>query len=179
MAYRNKTYVVFNADPEMNLNGDVKGDMAHYRTLQMWKAREDINFDFYDAHELNKLRNGSSEETIKGKLRERLSNAKLLVVIVGQYTRFQHKFVCWEIEIALKDGIPIIVTNTNGKRKHDDSRCLAILKKELAIHVSFKAKIIQHAFDNWISSHEKHKAEGKISPFIYRDSVYQRLGLVD
>ena len=177
MAYRNKTYVVFNADPERDQVGDIKGDMTHYRTMQMWKENNHIEFDFHDAHELNNLRDGSSEETIKRKLRERLSNAKLLVVLVGKYTRFQHKFVRWEIEIALKDGIPIVVSNINGKRKYYDERCPAILDNELAIHIPFKAKILQYAFDNWPASHEKRKAKDDKFPVYYLDSVYEKLGL--
>ena len=111
-------------------------------------------------------------------MRERLSNAKLLLVLVGAYTRFQHKFVKWEIEIALKDGIPIIVANINGKRKHDDDRCPAILDNELAVHVPFKAKILQYAFDHWPTRHATRKKNGDKFPIFYKDSVYEDLGLI-
>ena len=46
MPYRNKTYIAFDGDT----------DMSYYRTLQMWKANENINFEFYDAHDLNTAR---------------------------------------------------------------------------------------------------------------------------
>ena len=179
MAYRNKTYVVFNADPLKDETGTIKGDMRYYRTLQMWRNNDDIDFDFHDAHELNNLRVGSSDEQIRRKLRERMANAKMLIVIVGKYTRFQHKFVRWEIEIALDAGIPIIVTNVNGKRAHDDDRCPAILDNKLAIHVSFNSKILQYAFDNWPSSFEKRKKDGDDFPIHYKESVYESLGLND
>jgi len=60
MAYRNKTYVCFDAD----------NDIDYYKKMLKWKADDDIDFDFYDAHDLNNLRDDSQEETIKRKLRE-------------------------------------------------------------------------------------------------------------
>ena len=71
MAYRNKTYVAFDAD----------NDMQYYRTMQMWKANDNIDFDFHNAHKLNNLRLTSSEETIKRKLKERLNNTRLMIVL--------------------------------------------------------------------------------------------------
>jgi len=55
MAYRNKTYVAFDAD----------SDIKHYNTMKMWKANDNIDFDFHNAHELNNLRQNSTEDTIK------------------------------------------------------------------------------------------------------------------
>ena len=167
MAYRNKTYVVFDADT----------DIQYYRTLQMWKANESIDFDFYDAHDLNNLRDGSSEDTIKRKLRKRMANAKILVVLVGENTRYLYKYVRWEIEIAIAAEIPIVVTNINCKRIFDDDRCPAILDKELALHISFKSKILQQAFDSWPSNHKSNVEKGKSGPYYFKDSVYERLGL--
>ena len=50
MAYRNKIYVCFDADI----------DIRYYRLMQGWKASEHIDFDFYDAHDINNLREDSS-----------------------------------------------------------------------------------------------------------------------
>jgi len=46
MSYKNKTYVAFDGD----------NDIKYYRTMQMWKENEHIEFDFYDAHDLNSAR---------------------------------------------------------------------------------------------------------------------------
>ncbi len=165
MTYRTKTYIAFNADPET-------GDMQSYNLMKAWKSRQDINFDFENAHDLNNLRDGSSEATIKAKLRERMNAAKLLVVLVGTNTKYHHKFVRWEIEIALEAGIPIIVCNINDKKHMDDDLCPAILKDALAMHVPFKADILQYAFDNWPQSHASYKADKKTGPYKYKDSVY-------
>lgn len=58
MAYRNKTYIAFDGDT----------DMIYYRTLQMWKSNANINFEFYDAHDLNTARDTSLTESIKNQL---------------------------------------------------------------------------------------------------------------
>lgn len=167
MYYRDQVYVCFDADE----------DMDYYKTMKMWVGNKNINFDFNNAHDLNTLREGSSEETIKRKLRERMNNAGLLVVLVGEKTRNLYKYVRWEIEIALKDGIPIIVANLNGKRRFDDHRCPAILDNELALHVSFNSKVMQKAFDEWPRDHYNLKAQGKSGNYLFPDQVYEQLGL--
>ncbi|MCL1998788.1 MAG: hypothetical protein FWG65_08475 [Turicibacter sp.] len=55
MPYKNKTYIAFDGDT----------DMSYYRTLQMWKANNNIDFDFYDAHNLNTARDTSLTEINK------------------------------------------------------------------------------------------------------------------
>ena len=87
MAYTNKIYVAFDAD----------NDIRYYRLMQAWKHNDNTSFNFYDAHDLNNLRDGSSEETIKNKLAERLRNTKLFILLVGDNTKFLYKFVRWEI----------------------------------------------------------------------------------
>ena len=113
MAYRNKTYIAFDGDT----------DMSYYRTLQMWKSNENIDFDFYDAHDLNIARDTSLTESIKSQLRARFDNSKLFMILVGDNTKWNRKFIPWEIEQALNRDLPIIVVNVNGSRQKDDSRC--------------------------------------------------------
>lgn len=165
MSYRNKTYICFDADT----------DMRYYRLMTAWKENERIEFNFHNAHDLNNLRDGSSEETIKRKLRERMNNSKVLIVLIGQNTKNLHKFVRWEQEIALEMGLPIIAVNLSGKRQRDDQLCPPIIKDELAIHVSFGMKIIKLALDNWPAKHAEHKKIGKKAAFYYEDSVYNSL----
>lgn len=164
MAYRNKTYVCFDADT----------DMHWYRLMQAWKENENVAFNFQNAHEINNIRDGSSEETIKRKLRERLENTKVLVVLIGQNTKNLYKYVRWEIEYALEKDIPIIAVNLNGN-KSQDSLCPPILKDELAIYVPFGQKIINYALNNWPNSHSTYKADGKKGPYYYKDTVYANL----
>jgi hypothetical protein len=87
-----------------------------------------------------------------------------------------YKFVRWEIEIAQKLNLPIIVVNLNGLRQMDPDRCPAILRDCLAAHVEFKAKIIQHALDHFPDEYTRLQASTS-GPRYYNDKVYGGLGL--
>lgn len=167
MSYRNKTYVAFDGDT----------DMQYYRTLQMWRENNHIDFDFYDAHDLNTARDSSQIESMKNQLRVRFDNSKVFMIIVGDATKNNRKFIPWEIDQALKRDLPIIVTYVNGSREIDNTKCPVPLRNELAIHIPFKAKIIQYAFDYWPSWHAQYRRENRSAPCHYKDSVYRALGL--
>jgi hypothetical protein len=167
MAYRNKTYVCFDAD----------NDMRYYRLMTAWKENDQIAFNFHNAHEINNLRDGSSEETIKRKLRERLQNTKVLVVLIGEHTKNLFKYVRWEIEYAIEKDIPIIGVNLNGKKAMDNKLCPPILRDELAIYIPFGQKIMNYALNHWPDSHKSYKKEGKTGAYYYKDSVYSQLGV--
>lgn len=165
MAYANKTYVCFDADT----------DILYYRLMTAWKENDKIEFNFHNAHEINNLRDGSSEETIKAKLRERLKNTKVLVVLIGANTKNLYKYVRWEIEWAIENDIPIIAVNLNKKKVMDDTLCPPILKDKLAIHIPFGQKIMDYALNNWPESYENHKKKGDTGAYTYKDSVYDGL----
>lgn len=167
MVYTNKIYVAFDAD----------NDIRYYRLMQAWKKSDHTSFNFYDAHDLNNLMSYSTEETIKAKLRERLQNTKLFILLVGENTKYLYKFVKWEIEQAIKRGIPIIVVNLNGKRSKDSSLCPAVLNNDLVLHVSFKQKLIEKAINEWPALHENFKRKNEIDDYFYKESIYTNLGL--
>lgn len=166
MAYRNKVYVSMDAD----------NDLHYYRLMQAWKQNDNIAFNFYDAHDINNIYD-KSEESIKAGLQERFRNSKVFVLLVGEHTRYLYKYVRWEIEQAIKRELPIIVVNINGKRSMDSERCPSIVRDELAVHVSFNAKILQYALENWPGAAAKHKRNGESGAWYYRDEVYRELGL--
>lgn len=167
MAYTNKTYVAFDAD----------NDIRYYRLMQAWKNNSGNTFNFYDAHDLNNLMQWSTEETIKGKLRERLANTKAFILLVGENTKYLYKFVRWEIDQAIKRDVPIIVVNLNGKRSKDSNLCPPILNGELSLHISFNQKIIEKAVADWPNLHQSYKRENASSDYYYKDSIYSSLGL--
>jgi hypothetical protein len=167
MSYKNKTFVSFDGDT----------DEQYYRLMQAWKQNDNISFDFYNAHDLNSARDTSTEESIKAQLAERLRNTKIFVILIGEKTRYLYKFVRWEIEQAINRDLPIIAVNLNGKKSMDADRCPPLLSEALAIHISFNAKIMQYALENWTDSHEKYRKEGKSGSYYYKEEVYSRLGL--
>ncbi|MFA5208426.1 MAG: TIR domain-containing protein [Candidatus Paceibacterota bacterium] len=170
MAYKNKTYVAFDGD----------NDIKSYYLMKAWKENKHIDFDFYDAHELNSARDTSTEESIKAQLRERMKNAKQMILLVGENTKYLRKFVPWEIDFARKNNIPIIVVNLNNKRGYDDGLCPSSIKDNVyTISVSFNAAIIKYALDDFPEDYQnnKDKESCKSHRFSYKDSVYEKLGL--
>src|SRR5574341_243192 len=145
MSYRIKTYVIFDGD----------NDMWAYAYMKGWKENDRIDFNFYDAHDLRPLTDRASEETVRARLRERMANAKQVIVLVGENTKKLYRFVRWEIDRALSNDLPIIVVNLNGKRGWDSDRCPPILDKVYAVHVAFKMKMIQHALDQFPEEYAK------------------------
>ena len=70
--------------------------------MKACRQRDSSLFNFYDAHDINNALDTSTEETIKRRLRERMMNSNVFVLLVGEKTRFLYRFVRWEIELAIK-----------------------------------------------------------------------------
>ena len=161
-----KSYICFDGDT----------DMHWYRMMTAWHANEKFSFEFQNAHDLNTARDSSQEESIKRQLRERFARSKELIVLIGEKTRLLTKFVKWEMEVALRLGLPIIAVNLNGSRT-SDNLCPPTIKNELAVFVPFSSKIIEHAMKNWPASHATLTAQGVKNARVYSDSVYASLGM--
>ena len=147
MSYRNKTYIIFDAD----------NDIHWYRLMTAWNAKEHTDFNFHNAHDLNNLRAGSSEITIKNKLRERMKNTKQALVLVGDSTKFLYKFVRWEMDIAIEMDIPIIAVNLNkANGKHANTPPI-LSKKAYFVSVPFEMKKIKYSLDNFPNEYHKNK----------------------
>lgn len=164
MPYRNKTYIAFDGDT----------DMHYYRLMTAWKAHDGFSMNFHDAHDLNTARDSSQEESIKRQLRERFANSKLLIVLIGEKTRYLTKFVKWEMEVALRLDLPIVGVNLNGSRKKDD-RCPTTIRDELVVYTSFGHDIIEYAMDHWPDGHKSHRAKGETGAHHYTDKIYDGL----
>jgi len=95
MSYRNKTYAAF-ASEEIHL----------YRLMEAWRENSKIDFDFYDAHDLYISRDYSQRDTIKRNLRERLKNAKQVVLIGSRNAKSKggdgYSFLAHEIEVIME-----------------------------------------------------------------------------
>lgn len=163
MSYRNKTYVIFDGDK----------DMWAYAYMLGWKKSQHIDFDFYDAHDIKKMPRATDEAYVKAVLKERLSNTKQAIVVVGEDTKNLYRFVRWEIDICLGKNIPIVVANLNKHRSMDEGRCPPILKGKGAMHVAFGAKIIKFALDNYAQNPTEYKSQ---TNWYYEDQIYKNLG---
>ena len=167
MTYRTKIYVAFDGDT----------DIHYYYLMKAWTSNEKFEFEINDAHDLNYSRDSSQVDSIKYQLRLRLHSSKVFILLVGENTKYLRKFVPWEIEYALGQDLPIIVVNLNGKRDRDIDRCPVALRDELAVHVSFNHKIIQHAIDYWPDEFNRLKKEHEKSARYYNDLIYRNYGL--
>ncbi len=167
MPYRNKTYVCFDGDT----------DIHYYYLMRAWRQNDGLSFNFFDAHDLNTARDTSLTESIKRQLRERLKNSKILVVLIGEKTRYLYRFVRWEMEQALDLDLPIVGVNLNRLRQQDPSRCPPVIRDKLVVHVSFNAAILQHALENWPTTHLTYQRQNRSGPHYYSLDVYNGLGL--
>lgn len=154
MSYRNKTYIIFNADYPKD-----DGDIKEYHLMCEWKDNDKIDFDFHNAHDLNNLRDGSSEKTIKDKLRARMKNSKQAIVLVGEHTKNLYKFVRWEIEIAIEMDIPIIAVHLDKTNGSSDKTPPIVRDKCYFLNVPFEQKKIKYGLDVFPEYYHKNKGD--------------------
>ncbi|MCD0448315.1 TIR domain-containing protein [Actinocorallia sp. API 0066] len=172
MAYRNKTYVAFASE-----------DIHCYRMMQAWRSNQHIEFNFFDAHDINTARDTSLDETIRRRLRERLINAKQSVVLVSDTTKSKSArsstFLAYEMEVIARLGIPVVFANLNGSRDVQHAKLPQQLAKVYSVSVSFQPKIIKYALDGYVENFAKVSKEEypKQGPHVYNASVYKSLGI--
>jgi hypothetical protein len=169
VAYRNKTFVSFASE-----------DIHCYRLMCAWRRNEKIEFEFHDAHDLNTALDTSQPETIRRRLRERLSNTKQVVLLVGDETRAiagrPSRFLHYEVEIIERLGLPVVFANLNGSRGVQSHRLPRRLAEQYTISVSFQPAIIKYALDEFVDGYASGKLT-KTTPHHYKSNVYARLGL--
>jgi len=169
MSYRNKTYVAFASE-----------DIHYYRLMEAWRDNDKIDFDFYDAHDLFVSRDTSQPETIKRNLRERLKNAKQVVLIGSADAKKKGgdgtSFLAHEAKVIIEFDLPVVVANTNKSREVVRGFIPKPFLDEdyYTESVSFQMKIIQYALDDYAPRFPKLSRQG---PRHYKSSVYDSLGL--
>lgn len=169
MSYRNKTYVAFASE-----------DIRSYRLMEAWRENKNIDFNFYDAHDLYVARDTSKPETIKRNLRERLKNAKQAVVLGSTDAKKKggdgRSFLAYEVAVIIEFDLPVVVANLDGDRNIDRG---FIPKPFLDVEyytlsVSFQPAIIKKALDSYAP---QYSSSGKTGPHFYKDDIYKALGL--
>lgn len=169
MSYRNKTYVAFASE-----------DITQYRMMEAWRENDKIDFDFYDAHDFFVSRDTSKPETIKRNLRERLKNAKQIVLLGSAHAKRKGgdgvSFLAHEIEVIKEFDLPVVISNLDQDRTIDRNFIPQPLLDtgHYTVSVSFQPKIIQYALNNYVPGYGEKKGQG---PHQYNASVYQNLGL--
>ncbi|MCC4228616.1 TIR domain-containing protein [Zunongwangia profunda] len=167
MGYRNKTYIIFDGD----------NDIWAYRFMKGWRANKNIDFNFHDAHDINRLTNNArSPEYVKKKLKERFKSAKQIIVLIGDKTKNLYRYVRWELEVAQTLDLPIIAVNLNNLRSQDIERVPPIIRDKYVVHIPFKLAIIKFALDNFPNEYHRRQSVD-IGSRYYSDDIYQKLGI--
>ncbi|MFE6161141.1 TIR domain-containing protein [Streptomyces sp. NPDC056486] len=167
MSYRNKTYVAFASE-----------NIELYRLMEAWRENKNIDFNFYDAHDLYISRDTSLPTTIKRNLRQRMSNAKQIVLIGTPDAKRKggdgSSFLAYEIAVTLEFNLPIVIANHDGDKTVDQS----FIPKPLldadyyTLSVAFSPAIIRYALDNYAVDFA---SSDKSGPHQYKQSIYDRL----
>ena len=169
MSYRNKIYVAFASE-----------DMLYYRLMEAWRENDNIDFDLFDAHDLYVARDTSTDETIKRRLRERMKNAKQVVLLGSPDAKRKGgdgvSFLAYEIEVAIELGLPIVVAHLDGSRNGNAANYPAPLHdaEYYTESVSYQPAIIKFALDNYAV---RFPTSQEVGEHIYKASIYQSLGI--
>lgn len=169
MSYRNKTYVAFASE-----------DIKQYWLMEAWRDNDNIDFQFYDAHDLYKSIDTSMPETIKRNLRERMKNAKQVVLLGSRDGKRKGgngvSFLAHEVKVMMEFDLPVVVANLDGDRNIDESFIPAPLldANYYMLSVSFQPKIIKFALDDYAT---QYPVSGNSGPHYYGADIYSQLGL--
>ena len=144
-------------------------DLKYYTLMLAWKAHERVEFDFVDCQLQNDL-NSEDESYIKRKCRARINMAGTYILLIGADTRFKHKYVRWEAEVAVEKECRIIGVNLDGWRRINKATCPPLLKGIGAMFVLFSPQIVAHALQH-AERHESGNWE-------FKDATYMQLGYV-
>lgn len=147
--------------------GFSSSDIHCYRLMLAWKENEHIDFNFTNC-QLGSEINSEDEAYIKSKCRERINMAGTFAVLIGQDTRSKHKYVRWEMEVAIEKKCRIIGINLDKSRRVVDATCPPIIRNIGAIFVPFSPKIVAYALENY----KMHPDED----YYYQDHIYTQLG---
>lgn len=169
MSYRNKTYVAFASE-----------DIRMYRLMEAWRDNAHIDFDFYDAHDLFVSLDTSQPETIKRNLRERLKNAKQIVLLGSAIAKKKGSdgtsFLAHEVKVMMEFHLPVVVANLDGDRSIERNFIPTPLLAAdyYTLSVSFQPAIIKFALDNYASAFS---SSGRSGPHYYKEDIYTQLGI--
>ena len=142
-------------------------DIKYYWMMLAWKENQHIDFNFVDC-QLQKEIDSENEQYIKRLCRERINMAGKFIQVIGQDTRSKHKFVRWELEVAIEKKCTIIGVNLDMTRAKVDATCPPLMSNIGALFIPFSPKIIAYALQNEVN--------GTTGAYHYLTDVYQRLG---
>ena len=167
MAYRGKIYVCFDTTP----------DMPVYNQMKSWTQDDSSLFQFHNDCHMNPLLAGSPDRKIRQRIKDRLNDTDVFVILIGQNTRNANKFTQLEMEQAVALKLPIIAMNLNGSRTRDKDLCPDVIYDELALHICYDVRAFRYALAHWPERQRELRAERDTGPFNYGSGTYRRIGM--
>ncbi|MFT5752013.1 MAG: hypothetical protein ACI828_001370 [Flavobacteriales bacterium] len=161
MSPRNKTYVCFDADQ----------DTRYYDLMKDWEANTSFPFHFDNDYKINKLIGVQSDEEVTNLLKDRLQNAKVLVILIGKNTRNLYKYVRFEIDYALKNFIPIIGVHIGVPNKQNEVY-FPMIKNQMAAYIPFSLKELDNTLTHSSKRLKKLKINNNSSHFLLGATQY-------
>ncbi|PIJ96864.1 TIR domain-containing protein [Lysinibacillus sphaericus] len=174
MAYRNGVYAAFDGQGKINHS---ESDIRYFNLLKSWNKGED--FKYNDSHQkTNAVRDTSSVDTLKRRLRDRLSNSRVMIVIISNDTNYDRGLLNYEIEKALDYyKLPLIITypeiegKINSQWSILEKRWPKALKERLndtkrsdivCLHIKFNKSEILRALEH-MTVHDKKYIGSRLS----------------
>jgi len=147
--------------------GFSSSDIHYYRLMCAWKEHDHIDFNFADCQLADSI-NSDNEDYIKRLCRARIDLAGYFIQLIGDDTRSKHKYVRWELDVAVEKGCKIIGVNLDGSRVFVPNKTPPLMHDIGAVFVSFQAKAIACALQlktwnakgNWTLKDETYKSLG-------------------
>lgn len=167
MSYRNKTYVAFASE-----------NIKLYYLMEAWRENKKIDFSFFDAHDLFISRDTSRPETIKRNLRERMKNAKQVVIIGTPEAKKKggdgKSFLAHEVAVMMEFDLPVVIANHDGDKTVDRNFIPTPLlnAKHYTMSVALSPGIIKYALDNYAATYA---SSLNVGCYQYKQSVYDSL----
>lgn len=132
MANRTANYSAFYVKEPFNasnLGAHATPDFCYYNQLRAWKG-QDSSFPFVDAHDKTyNVRDGSSWETLRRRLHDRLNVSKNIILFLSSNTK-NSQALREEIGYGINSkGLPIIVLYPDFKEKADICSTTGIRKQ--------------------------------------------------
>src|SRR5581483_1716978 len=109
--YPPPSHQVLNSTAEMSLPRTFVSfsstDIRSYRTMQMWKANENIDFNFADF-QLDEAINSQNPYYIKAACRNKIVRSDTFILLIGTDTWTKTEFVQAEVEVAIEKECRLI-----------------------------------------------------------------------
>jgi len=174
MSYRNGTYVAFNG---CNTTDPTQSDIRYYRILEAWHENPKMEFAFINSHEKTyAVKDSSTEETLKRRLKDRLEDSKNLLLICTENTSDNRGMLPWEIDQAINVyKLPIIVAYADTILSPD-----TLIIKDSGAYKGYWPEILTKLYDEGkVNLREIHFKKEEIEVACKEHSVHNYIHIVD